>query len=114
MSNIGEIDKNLAVSGTIQGENVSFYNVRKAPFTIYGLLPGREGESYRRVPLEVAEQVSDGVLRLHTRTAGGRVRFRTDSDCVAIRAIMPNKNLMTHMPFLGSSGFDLYEEEGGK
>lgn len=114
MSNIGEIDKNLAVSGTIQGENVSFYNVRREPFAIYGLIPSSEGEPFRRLPLQVAEQVSEGVLKLHVRTAGGRVRFKTDSSCVAIRAIQPNKNLMPHMPFLGSSGFDLYETVNGK
>lgn len=114
MSNIGEIDKNLAVSGTFQGADVNFYNVRQEPFTIYGLVPSGEGEPFRRLPLSVAEQVNEGVLRLHIRTAGGRVRFRTNSGCVAIRAIMPNKNHMPHMPFLGSSGFDLYEEDGGK
>lgn len=114
MSNIGEIDKNLAVPGNIQGEEVAFHNVRHQPFSIYGLLPGGEGEPFRRIPLTVAEQVNEGVLRLHVRTAGGRVRFCTDSDCVAIRVIQKNKNLMPHMPFLGSSGFDIYEEERGK
>ena len=114
MSNIGEIDKNLAVSGNIQGEDVTFYNVRQEPFTVYGLIQSREGEPFRRLPLQVAEQVSEGVLKLHVRTAGGRVRFKTDSSCVAIRAIQPNKNLMPHMPFLGSSGFDLYETVNGK
>lgn len=109
MSNIGEIDKNLAVSGVIQDTEVEFYNVRQQPFAIYGLIPGREGEPFRRLPLEVAEKTNEGVLRLHIRTAGGRVRFKTDSDCIAIRAILPNKNHMPHMPFLGSSGFDLYE-----
>ena len=108
MSNIGEIDKNLAVPGNIGGENLNFYNVRREPFTIYGLIPGGEGEPFRRLPLQVAEKTSPGVLALHTNTAGGRVRFRTDSACVAVRAMMPKKCLMSHMPFLGSSGFDLY------
>ena len=113
MSKIGEIDKNLAVPGTIQGENLNFYNVRYDPFAIYGLLPGREGEPFRRLPLEVAEKTSPGVRALHTNTSGGRVRFKTDSSRIAIRAVMPNKCLMAHMPFLGSSGFDLYVTEGG-
>lgn len=112
MSKIGEIDKNLAVPGTIQGENLNFYNVRHDPFAIYGLLPGREGEPFRRLPLEVAEKTSPGVRALHTNTSGGRVRFKTDSSRIAIRAVMPNKCLMAHMPFLGSSGFDLYVTEG--
>ena len=113
MSNIGEIDRNLAVTGTIQGADVNFYDVRQEPFTIYGLLHSDEGEPFRRLPLEVAERTNEGVLRLHIRTVGGRVRFKTDSSCVAIRAIQPDKNLMPHMPFLGSSGFDLYETVKG-
>ena len=111
---IGEIDKNLAVNRTIQGMELKFYNARRAPFHIYGLIPGNEGETFRRIPCEVAERVNPGVLRLHTKTAGGRIRFKTDSACVAIRAYMPKKCLMPHMPFLGSAGFDLYVKEGNE
>lgn len=111
MSEIGQIDKNLQVNGTIQGEKLVFHNARNSPFKVYGLLNGKEGEPYRRLPLRLAEQVNEGVLRLHRHTAGGRVRFATDSDCVAILAIMPKKHCMPHMPLLGSSGFDLYEQE---
>lgn len=112
MSNIGDIDKNLAVTGTVQGVDLNFYNVRRDPFCIYGLISGNEGEPFRRMPYEVAEKTNSGVLRLHTKTAGGRVRFKTDSARVAIRAIMPKRCLMPHMTFLGSAGFDLYVKEG--
>ncbi len=111
-TNIGDADKNLAVSKEIKGVELKFYHARRAPFHIYGLLPGNEGEPFRRVPYGVAEKTNAGVLRLHTNTAGGRVRFKTDSACVAIRAVMPKKCLMPHMPFLGSAGFDLYVKEG--
>lgn len=108
MSDIGKVDKNLAVPGVINEENLAFYNVRNKPFSVYGLLPGAVGEPFCRMPRKAAERVNEGVLRLHRNTAGGRVRFRTNSSCVAIRARMPGKCLMPHMPFLGSSGFDLY------
>ena len=111
MGNIGKIDKNLEVKGSVQKENIVFHNVRNPPFTVYGLLPGEKEAPYRRLPESLAAQVNEGVLRLHTYTAGGRVRFRTDSDCIAIRAVMPNKHFMPHMPLLGSSGFDIYEME---
>lgn len=114
MSGIGQIDKNLQVSGSVQGEDLIFHNVRNSPFVVYGLLPGKAGEPFRRLPLSLAEQVNEGVLRIHRNTAGGRVRFATDSDCVAIRVIMPEMRCMPHMPFLGSAGFDLYEQESGK
>ena len=113
-TNIGDVDKNLAITGKIQGVELVFYNVRHDPFRIYGLIFDSEGEPFRRIPCGVAERVNPGVLRLHTNTAGGRVRFMTDSARVAIRAIMPKKCLMPHMPFLGSSGFDMYVKEGEK
>lgn len=111
MGNISEIDRNLAVSGIVNDTEVRFFNVRSEPFSIYGLL-SNEGDRFRRIPTAVAKQVSPGVRNLHGNTAGGRVRFRTDSSFVAIRAVLPEYGLMSHMPFLGSSGFDLYEDEG--
>ncbi|MDD6175940.1 MAG: SGNH/GDSL hydrolase family protein [Firmicutes bacterium] len=112
MSKISEIDRNLAVRGKIEGVELCFRNARQEPFAVYGLLPGGEHEPFRRIPQQTAQAVNEGVLALHTNTAGGRVRFQTDSACVAIRAKMPEKCLMPHMTFLGSSGFDLYLTEG--
>lgn len=112
MSNIGEIDKNLAVTGEIAGQSFDFYNVKQEPFKIYGLLPAKVGEPFKRLPTEIAEKTNEGVLGLHTRTAGGRVRFQTNSSKIAIRALMPGRCLMPHMPFLGSSGFDMYIKDG--
>ena len=43
-------------------------------------------------------------------TAGGRLRFSTDSSCIAIFVKQPGSGHMAHMSLLGSSGFDLYEE----
>lgn len=112
-NNVGKVDKNLSATGTIQCENLQFYNVKEPPFAVYGLLPCSQGEPFRRIPSELAKQVNNGVWRLYKNTSGGRVRFRTDSDKIAIRAFMPDKCLMPHMPFIGSSGFDLYEAEEG-
>jgi lysophospholipase L1-like esterase len=36
------------------------------------------------------------------------VRFRTDSSCIAIKAVMENNLLMAHITLIGQSGFDLY------
>ena len=111
MSGIEMVDKNLLVTGTVEGEVLQFHNVKADPFTIYGLLPCGEDEMFRRMPEDVAKNTNEGVELLHTNTSGGRVRFCTDSEKIAIRAFMPGRCLMPHMPFLGSSGFDLYEAE---
>ncbi|MBR6776845.1 MAG: hypothetical protein IKM27_03755, partial [Clostridia bacterium] len=93
-------------------EDVVFYDVKKAPFELYGLYLG-ELDVFKRMPESVAEQVSPGVKSLNFNTAGGRVRFSTDSDYVAIKCVLPMVRNFSHMPRTGASGFDLYEVNDG-
>ncbi len=108
MSNIAEIDKNFEVGKSITREGVKFYSAEEKPFVINGVY--REGTKFTRMPRAVAEQVSSGVVYLHTNTAGGRVRFKTDSGCVAIFARMEKPGRMPHFPLTGSMGFDMYAD----
>jgi hypothetical protein len=48
------------------------------------------------------------VHHLHANTAGGRVRFVTDSPYIAISAKFGSVGRMNHFPLTGSAGFDLY------
>jgi len=59
-----------------------------------------------------AKAVSPEVESLNDNTAGGRVRFSTNSPYVAIRVKMPPYGAMPHMTLCGSAGFDLYEDKG--
>ncbi len=95
-------------------EGLHFYDPRKAPFRLYGLEPCKEGEPFRRMPWQVAHQVSWKVYSLHTHTAGGRVRFVTDSDRVVIDASYDLLEARPHISLLCSVGFDLYVEKDGK
>ncbi len=114
MSNIDKIDKNFAVSTVIEDGKKS-YNASEKPFEIYGLIkPSSEGEIYRRLPENIAKTVSEGVHLLSTNTAGGRVRFKTNSRYIGIIAQMPEVGKMPHFAFTGSIGFDLYADVGGK
>jgi len=111
MKKIEEIDKKLAPTTDIQRESIRLYNIDAAPFRIYGV--HREEGKYRRIPEAVAAQVSEGVFQLHANTAGGRVRFVTDSPYVVLKAeIVPSK--MPHFALTGSAGFDMYMEEIGE
>ena len=103
---IAKIDKNFAVETQIQREGLRFYDAESAPFKIYGVY--RDGDRFRRLPESVAKATSEGVLRLHANTAGGRVRFVTDSPFIAISAEMGTVGKMPHFPFTGSIGFDVY------
>lgn len=110
---IGALDKRLAVDTKINAENIVFYDCRKPPFQIYGL-SDPSMEPFRRLPKELADHVNVQVSMLSTNTSGARVRFRTDSEYVAIKAIMPSITHFSHMPFTGSTGFDLYTVKNGK
>lgn len=108
MNNIDEIDKRMAPVTNIEREGIRMYNIDEAPFRIYGIY--RDGEKYRRLPEAVAANTNPGVLGLHANTAGGRVRFVTDSPYVILKAhINPGK--MPHFALTGSCGFDMYAED---
>ena len=90
-------------------ENLKFYDVQDEPFALYGVFS--ENGKYRRLPEKVAKSVSEGVYELHVNTAGGRVKFVTDSRVVAIKAKMCSVGKMPHFALTGSAGFDLYVGE---
>ncbi len=101
-------DKNFIVPRDAERPGLTFYNVQEPPFAVYGLT--YENGKYRRVPEALAKQTNDGVYILHANTAGGRVRFVTDSPYVALRAEMPAVCKMPHFSLTGSAGFDLYAD----
>jgi len=111
LKSIEAIDPNFKVKETEDKENLRYYSATQAPFALLGVF--EEEGLLRRVPREVAEQVSNRVATLATHTAGGRVRFRTDSTTVAIRVKMPAISRMSHFALSGSAGLDLYEREDG-
>ena len=106
MSNISKIDKNFKVETTIEQDDIVFYNADDERFEIFGIF--KEDGKYRRLPESVAKAVSPGVLGLHAHTAGGRVRFVTDSPYVAINVKMGDVGKMPHFALTGSAGFDIY------
>ena len=108
MSDITKIDKNFAVPTKVERPNMRFYNIEQEPFRIYGVF--KENGRFRRIPEAVARSVSEGVYSMSTNTAGGRVRFVTDSPYVAIHARITDIPLFNHMPLTGVAGLDFYED----
>ena len=114
--NLAEIDKNFAMAESFGRKDIKGYNILNAPFSIHGLLlPVDENDGFHRMPQEIADKVSVRVADLHTRSAGGRVRFKTDSAFIGIHPILTNCSRSAHVPFTCSSGFDLYvKDQDGK
>ena len=112
MSEISHIDSNFKVDTQLCETDIRFYDVKQEPFQLHGVFYA--SGQFRRIPQEVAKSVSEGVYSLHSHTAGGRVRFRTDSPYIAIHATMPQVGKMSHFALTGSAGFDLYIRDGSE
>lgn len=106
MKTIAEIDQNFDIPLTVNKTNIKFYSALSSPFAVYGLLYQNEG--FRRIPEEISRTVSKNVHQLSANTAGGRIRFRTNSTCVVIHTKMSHIGKMSHFALCGSAGFDLY------
>ncbi|MCQ2456006.1 MAG: SGNH/GDSL hydrolase family protein [Clostridia bacterium] len=106
---IEKIDGNFKVESTIKREGIRFFDAKEKPFRICGLM--REDDRYVRMPGEVAARVNDGVKDLNSCTAGGRVRFVTDSPYVAIAVKYNVMYRMPHCANTGGIGFDLYADD---
>ncbi len=100
------VDKNMSATTTIDRMGLDFYDIDKEPFRIYGVY--RDGEKYRRLPEDIAYAANEGTGFLHANTAGGRLRFITDSRRFALLvkrgANMPSDN----GAYLSKAGFDIY------
>ncbi len=110
--NIYDIDKNFAFLDQKIKKNTTVHSVLEWPFSIHGLIAQTDKSSgYLRIPKDVAKNISDGVEYLNTNSAGGRLRFKTDSSYFAVIAKLGNISKMPHFAFAGSIGFDLYTGE---
>ena len=106
---ISEIDKNLK-RAVIKETDVVWRNARESAFSLHGVFYCEQEKRYRRMPKETADKVSAGVAYLSTNTAGGRVRFRTDSPYIAVKAVLPSPMPGTNMSMGLHSGFAVYSD----
>ena len=109
---IEEIDKNFKVDGQVTEPDVEWFDVRDGQFDIYGLFDPLNSPRFCRLDPDIADNTSPGVSALNYHTSGGRIKFKTDSPYIALRAEL-KVELMTHMPASGSSGFDVYTCNNG-
>lgn len=105
---VSKIDANMNASGTIDKTGFDFYDIDDAPFRIYGVY--RDGEKYRRLPPDIASTVNEGVFYLHANTAGGRVRFVTDSKKIAFLAWGNGGIFTENSSYLNKGSLDVYAD----
>jgi len=109
--NIENLDKNFIIKNDITEPDIVWLDAKEAPFDLNGIIYDAADKRYVRLPQQVAEATSEGVFYLNRCTAGGRVRFRTNSNFIAIHLVAKNLPMMPHIPLLGESGCDIYQRE---
>jgi len=96
-------------SSDIGNKRLLYRDIRNAPFVISGFAWYHEEKTFHRLPEAILPEINDGARFEAGSTAGGMVRFKTNSDTIAIWAeLASNPDVHPHMPRTGSSGFDLY------
>lgn len=110
LKKISDIDKNFTVKTDIKRDGLEFHSVFEDAFSIHGLI--YENGCFRRMPQSLADRVNDGVRILNSHTAGGRLRFVTDSPFVAVNVRYNDAGKMPHFALTGSAGFDMYTNDG--
>ncbi len=85
-----------------------FAEVPQSPCVLSGL-PFFESERvFCRVPQASLQELTAGVAYRSWQMSGVQLRFRTNSSVIAIRVELKELIPYVHMPFTGTSGFDLY------
>lgn len=110
---VAKADENLKVCADYNANSITFYDVKKSPFRIYGAIE-TEGKDFIRLPSKIAGNISEAVLWLSKHTAGIRVRFTTNSSNLVLKVKTPPFSPMPHMAICGQSGFDVYIDCDGK
>lgn len=110
---IEDIDKNLRVETNLDLPEMKWLTPLDAPLSLYGIHAYTEDKGYIRMPLDVAEATSEGVGHLAAHTAGGRIRFRTDSSRIAVKVYLSSDQIMTHITAIGQAGLDVYTLQNG-
>ena len=94
----------IETKSTVQ--DVKFLKITDAPFKIYGVT--HDGEGFTRMPKEIAEGASESVRKRYRNTAGGRLRFNTNSRqfCMAVK--LGTKTNLSFLTYHAASSFDVY------
>ena len=111
---IEDVDKYMTIK-TPDESGLVWYKpdvAEDSPFKLIGFYWYGKDHTYNRLPQGIDLPLTDELKYLSRHTAGGQVRFRTNSKRVVVRAKTSGFGVMNHMAQTGSGGFDLYAGDG--
>lgn len=98
----------LMAGKTADSQGIVWFDAAEAPFELAGFPWFDQDHTFCRMPLNPSHPLPPSVNFLAKCTAGGKVRFKTDSGKIMVRVKLQDNNIMDHMPRTGSNGFDIY------
>lgn len=104
---IQKLDKNFDTTFQCP-EDVEWFSVLNYPFSLHGVTYSEEEGLYRRLPKSIADATNEKVAYLSKNTAGGRVRFCTNSPYIAVHVEEPFEPPLPHMTIAGKKGVSLF------
>ena len=79
-----KLDKNMSLQ-EVDADGIRWFDPREQPFGLTGFEWIKQDSVYRRLPVNPDWEIRDAVDQLANHTAGGQIRFRTDSRRILIR-----------------------------
>ena len=111
VSTAEKLDPNMTLKKA-DADGIIWLDPREDPFGLTGFEWIGEDKVYRRLPVHPDWEIREAVDQLANHTAGGQIRFRSDSKKILLRVELRETSGMYHMPATGQSGFDLYVKDG--
>jgi len=108
-----KLDPNMALKKA-DADGIVWLDPREEALELTGFEWINEDGLYRRLPLHPDWEIRKAVDQLANHTAGGQIRFRSNSKRILVKVELREKSGMYHMPATGQSGFDLYLKEDGE
>ncbi|MEN8230125.1 MAG: SGNH/GDSL hydrolase family protein [Bacteroidota bacterium] len=106
-----KLDPNMTLS-KVDADGIAWFDPREEPFDLSGFEWIKEDKVYRRLPVDPDWEIRAAVDGLANHTAGGQIRFRSNSKRIFVKVELRERSGMYHMPATGQSGFDLYVRNG--
>ena len=105
--NAASIDENFDIPTIINKDGLTFYDA--CELSLYGIefIDGK----FRRMKVEDAAAVGENILLISSETAGGRVKFATDSNKIAVYAEYASIAKVPNYSLSATMGFDIYSGE---
>ncbi len=105
---VKKVDSNFILKN-VNRSDIMWRDCKDKPFSVHGIYFDEKSDKFIRMPLDVTSSVGETLQYLATFSAGGRIRFKTNSSFIALKVtLVKTFDIMTHMPISGEYGFSIY------